>query len=183
MLGFIGSAGTAALIMREESRVQGRLAFFAAVGMAILTWAFLVSDIYSHVTFKVLPPPPTVGAAAMSGLIQGFGACSTQVDGTKLAAWEGKYEVGLICGVNDAATDRYQAEGISVSSLHAIRPEPVAISASRSPAMSTAIKKIAQDVTKNMVKPPPPARVRLIFLFGMRSFCSRPVSICQKSIA
>ena len=52
--------------------------------------------------------------------------------------------MALVCGVNEPTTDRYDALSISVSTLHAIRPEFIQIAAPQ----SASIQNVFHTITK-----------------------------------
>jgi hypothetical protein len=138
----------------NETQVP-RIWIVVAIAVVLLAW---LPTIISLTYPKWLQEPARRSVARsesiMSGLMQGYGSCVADIDGLKLAAWQHQYEVALICGVNNSTTDRYEAESISVSALHPIRPESITMYADKRPQMVHAIGDMAHDQVKNTTLPP-----------------------------
>ncbi len=131
----------------------------AITGALVLTWLFFAYDIYDRhqqgkqsISFN--PATNPLADSEMSGLIQGYGDCWVQIDGSKLSHWQQKYDVGLICGANRRADDMYAATGISVSTLHSIHPELMPLEVLRSPQMTIEISEIVRHAIANAAPAP-----------------------------
>jgi hypothetical protein len=116
-----------------KQRLNGALVacvfIFSVVGLATL----LSGPAHAPNSAATSPSP------SVSGLIQRYGnidnkVCGATIDGSKLASfWDDKYEFALVCGANEAGTDRYLSQGITISPLHIIRAEPIMINVSQVP--------------------------------------------------
>ena len=93
--------------------------------ISLLTCGFVAFDYYDR-HYKSHTESKTAGhTQRIDGLFIQWGGpepqCHVIVDGDKLNEWRDRYAIALVCGIDDAATDREREKRIAVSSLYDIR--------------------------------------------------------------
>jgi hypothetical protein len=146
ILDYFGLIGHSTMEERQNRGVSG---LATIITLLLLTWVAVGYDFYD----RHLPSPPTIHEVLTGwGTING---CAGTVDGSRLANWQDKYAVALVCGVNEASVDRFVDKRFTISSLYTIVSGGTGITVPYSKTMASAMAKMK----RNAPQPPPPEQV------------------------
>jgi hypothetical protein len=142
---------------REET---GRLSYWPVVGMAVLAVA-----VWIPYFLQIGHADRVLALSAWGNTPDG---AYVVIDGSKLAAYNGKYDVGAAFGISNPTVDQFKDTKIIVSEMFTIIDGPIAIAAKNSSEMTETIKALAS------LNPPQAASIwHSVFLLPKKSDVSR----------
>jgi hypothetical protein len=117
---------------------QGRYTALNAV-LAVCILAAVGYDIYDRRTHPAMTP----------SIVKGWGhegGCYQVLDGPQLVKWNDKYDIGIMCGIDDSSVDKFKDKRISISQLFTILPEDIPIYTPLSKTMADGITQIQRGI-------------------------------------